>query len=135
VAAEAEAASEPVELGAHAEAEPESEPASEPARWSWAADAAFERARERERAAQPAASRRRFWQRRKGDSDGFRFDRAQPRHVRVLPPEPPFDEQFPVDTIDPWEEDLDLSIEEPEGAVDDEPAREREAALDRREPS
>jgi hypothetical protein len=56
----------------------------------------------------------------------------------VLPPEPSFDEQFPVDPaarIDPWEEELDLSIEEPEGAVNGEPDREPEAALDRGERS
>jgi hypothetical protein len=113
---------------------PEPEPLPAPSPWSWAADAAFERARERELAARPPASRRRFWQRRKRDSDGFRFDSAQPRHVRVLPPEPSFDEQFPVEpaaVVDPWEQDLDLSIEEPEGPVDGEPDRERETALDR----
>jgi hypothetical protein len=108
--------------------------AAPPARWSWAADATVERARERELAASPPAPRRRFWHRRKHDGDGFRFDSAQPRHVRVLPPEPSFDEQFPVasgDELDPWEQELDLSIEEPEGTFDGEPDREREAALDR----
>jgi hypothetical protein len=108
------------------------------ARWSWAADATVERARDRELAERPPAPRRRFWQRRKHDSDGFRFDTDQPRHVRVLPPEPSFDERFPVepaDEIDPWEQNLDLSIEEPEGAVDVEAEHEREpeAALDRGE--
>jgi hypothetical protein len=40
------------------------------------------------------------------------------------------------DRIDPWEQELDLSIEEPGGSVDGdgEHAREREAALDRGEP-
>jgi hypothetical protein len=116
------------------EQDPELEPS--PSRWSWAADTTVERARERELAEHPPAPRRRFWQRRPRDSDGFRFDPSQPRHVRVLPPEPSFDEQFPVeasDRVDPWEQELDLSIEEPEGSVDGdaEPERERETALDR----
>lgn len=114
------------------EPEPEHEPEELPAaRWSWAADTTVERARERELAQNPPAPRRRFWQRRRRDSDGFRLEQPQPRHVRVLPPGPSFDEQFPVDEVDPWEQDLDLSIEEPEGTVDGEPGREHEAALDR----
>ena len=51
--------------------------------------------------------------------------------MRVLPPAPSFDEQFPVeraDGLDPWEQELDLSIEEPEGTLESEPARERELA-------
>lgn len=125
------------EPGAEAEPEPDPEASDAAAgRWSWAADAAVERARERELAERPSAPRRRFWQRRKHDSDGYRFDPGQPRHVRVLPPEPSFDEQFPVEPaaeVDPWEQDLDLSIEEPEGSVDSsrEPEREPEPAFDR----
>jgi hypothetical protein len=87
-----------------------------------------ERARERELAQNPPAPRRRFWQRRRRDSDGSQLESAQPRHVRVLPPGPSFDEQFPVDEVDPWEQDLDLSIEEPEGTVGDESAPDREYA-------
>jgi hypothetical protein len=115
---------------------PELEPDPAPEPWSWAADVTVERARDRERAESPPEPRRRFWQRRRRDPDGYRFDPGQPRHVRVLPPEPSFDEQFPVepaDRVDPWEQELDLSIEEPEGSVDDELSREREAALDRGE--
>jgi len=107
-------------------------------RWSWAADAALERARDREHGDRGDAPRRRFWWRRRRDEDGFRLDPVPPRHVRVLPPEPSFDEQFPVDPdgrADPWERDLDLSIEEPEGPVDTDGDREREAALDRSEPA
>jgi hypothetical protein len=125
---------EPVDEGPDvAELEPDDE--SEPAatRWSWAADMAVERARERELAERPPAPRRRFWQRRGRDGDGYRFDAAPPRHVRVLPPEPSFDEQFPVepsDRVDPWEQELDLSIEEPEGRLepDSDAEREREYA-------
>jgi hypothetical protein len=118
--------------------EPEPEPLPPPeleeapaARWSWAADTTVERARERELAQNPPAPRRRFWQRRRRDSDGFRLESPQPRHVRVLPPGPSFDEQFPVDDVDPWEQELDLSIEEPEGTVGADRDRERETALDR----
>ena len=135
----------PVELEPVAEAEPaEEEPdvfeldreqVPEPAasRWSWAADVTVERARERELAERPPAQRRRFWQRRGRDSDGHRFDPAPPRHVRVLPPEPSFDEQFPVEPshrVDPWEQELDLSIEEPEGRLepDSDAERQREYA-------
>lgn len=103
------------------ERKPELEPELQPSAWSWAADAAVERARERDGAAEPASPRRRFWQRRSQEPNGLRFDPAQPRHVRVLQPEPPFDEQFPVDRrserVDPWEEELDLSIEDSEAEV------------------
>jgi hypothetical protein len=120
------------------EPEPEPEPElASPARWSWAADMTVERARERELAQNPPAQRRRFWQRRRSDSDGFRFDGAQPRHVRVLPPEPSFDEQFPVEPAaqaDPWEQDLDLSIEEPEGPLEPEEEREYAEARPQGEP-
>jgi hypothetical protein len=137
----------PAELEPVAEAEPvaETEPAEEepdvfeldreqvpePAasRWSWAADVTVERARERALAERPPAQRRRFWQRRSRDSDGHRFDPAPPRHVRVLPPEPSFDEQFPVepsDRVDPWEQELDLSIEEPAGRLDPDSDAERQ---------
>ena len=123
--------------------EPEPEPAideadaaSAPGRWSWAADTAFERAQARELAERGPEPKRRFWQRRRRDTDGLQVDAAQPRHVRVLPPAPSFDEQFPIDgSVDPWERDLDLSIEEPEGSIDGEPERDREAALDRGEHS
>ena len=127
---------EPVEESEFQAEAAEVEEEQEPSRWSWASDSAVERARERELAERPQAPRRRFWQRRHRDHDGFRLDAPQPRHVRVLPPEPSFDEQFPVDRdgeVDPWEQDLDLSIEEPEGSVDGD--REREAALDRGERS
>jgi hypothetical protein len=121
----AEAAAEPVapagELEpepAEAVEEPEAEAVEEPepevaaaGSWSWAADAAVDRAREREQPEEERPPRRWFWQRRKQAEDGYRFDPTQPRHVRVLPPAPSFDEQFPVepaDGIDPWERDLDL---------------------------
>jgi hypothetical protein len=128
---------EPVEAEAEVtEPEPvaaaeEPEPEPQPSRWSWAADAAVERARVQDGDDEPGAPRRRFWQRRKRDEDGYRFDPTQPRHVRVLPPAPSFDEQFPVersDRVDPWEEELDLSIEEPEGPLGAEPERDREPA-------
>jgi hypothetical protein len=118
------------------EPEPEAEPVFDAApvsgHWSWAADATVERARERALTEHPPQPRRRFWQRRRRDSDGMQLDPLQPRHVRVLPPEPSFDEQFPVDPAgtDPWEQDLDLSIEEPEGSLNGEPEPAREAALD-----
>jgi hypothetical protein len=144
--AELEALPAAEETAAPAEAEelaPEPEVAAPPVpstalvsgQWSWAADATVERARERALAESPPQPRRRFWQRRRRDGDGFQLDSVQPRHVRVLPPEPSFDEQFPVDATgaDPWEQDLDLSIEEPEGALEDELEREGEAALDRGE--
>jgi hypothetical protein len=41
----------------------------------------------------------------------------------VLPPAPSFDEQFPVepvDRIDPWEQDLNLAVDEPVGAAEPE---------------
>jgi hypothetical protein len=118
----AEAEAEPVEEEPDVlELGPEQEPEPAASRWSWAADVTVERARERELAERPPAPRKRFWQRRGRDSDGYRFDAAPPRHVRVLPPEPSFDEQFPVepsDRVDPWEQDLDLSIEEPEGRLE-----------------
>jgi hypothetical protein len=50
----------------------------------------------------------------------------------VLPPEPSFDEQFPVEPreLDPWEQGFDISVEEPEGPVAEAPEEvgERELA-------
>jgi hypothetical protein len=113
---------------------PDTEESDEqPGRWSWAADAAVERARERELADRAAGRRRRWWQRRP-PHDGFRFDQAQPRHVRVIPPEPSFDEQFPVESssrrVDPWEEELDISIDEPGTTVEPEATVEPERTVE-----
>ena len=106
------------------EPEPDLEPESARAPWAWAADPAVEAAREQRNGPAP---KRRFWQRRPRPEP----QAAVPKHVRVLPPEPSFDQQFPLDEreLDPWEQGFDISVEEPEGPIDGPEATEAEREL------
>jgi hypothetical protein len=99
--------SEPLSLLEH-ETEEEADLEEEPRarRWFWGQDS------ERPEHEPADTPRRRFWRRRKEESapEPGRFELSQPRHVRVLPPEPEPPESGHV--LDPWEQEFDISVEE-----------------------
>jgi hypothetical protein len=94
--AEAEA---PVEAE---EPEPEPEPEREPEPAASASD---------------GAERARWWKRRRAEDRAEELA-TQPRHVRVLPPESAGSAPG-SQLLDPWEEDFDLSLDEPAASADE----------------